>query len=86
MNDGFDTIRCAELVEVISDYLEGALPPNQRKEVEYHLARCPGCANYVEQMRQTIRLSGKLKEEPIPEDVSSRMVEAFRGFVRRRQS
>jgi anti-sigma factor (TIGR02949 family) len=85
MSDASETMRCVELVEVITDYLEGKLPASQRTQVERHLASCPGCANYVQKMRETIRLSGRLRDEAIPNDVRARMLAAFRGFVRRQQ-
>ncbi|MBI2238413.1 MAG: zf-HC2 domain-containing protein [Actinobacteria bacterium] len=75
-------LSCNEVVEIITDYLEDALPPDGRRRVEEHLAICPGCANYLEQMRETIRLTGMLTEEQIPEDQKQHLLEAFRGWTR----
>jgi anti-sigma factor RsiW len=47
---------CQELVELVTDYLEDALTPEERERFEAHLDDCPGCRAYVEQMRVTIRL------------------------------
>ena len=81
MND--DTERemaCQELVEVITDYLEGSLPEVDRARFETHLASCPACQEYVEQMRALVRLSGKLTVRSLePETVDSLLV-AFRRW------
>ena len=56
---------CKELVELVTDYLDGTLPDEIRRRMEGHLAGCDGCTNYLEQMRQTIRLTGKIREESL---------------------
>ncbi len=58
-------LTCKELVELVTDYLEGVLPPAERRRFEEHLAGCQGCWNYLQQMRATIRLTGQLTEEAI---------------------
>ena len=75
-------LTCHEMVEIITDYLEDALSAEDRRRVEEHLAICPGCANYLEQMRETIRLTGLLTEEQIPEEQKQELLEAFRGWTR----
>jgi anti-sigma factor RsiW len=47
---------CQELVELVTDYLEGALPPDDAERFEAHVASCEGCETYVEQMKSTIAL------------------------------
>ena len=54
---------CKELVELVTDYLDGTLPEEVRKQMEQHLSGCDGCTHYLEQMRQTIRLTGQVREE-----------------------
>ena len=49
-------LACAEIVELVTDYLDGALPPDARARVEEHLAGCDGCAEYLDQIMQTARL------------------------------
>jgi anti-sigma factor RsiW len=44
-----------EIVELVTDYLEGVLDPEMAAEVQAHLELCDGCATYVEQMRATIQ-------------------------------
>ena len=59
-------LTCKEIVEIVTDYLEDALSPEDRARFDQHLAVCDGCSFYVEQMRETIRLSGMVTEEQIP--------------------
>jgi anti-sigma factor RsiW len=70
------------MVEIVTDYLEGALSPEERVRFEQHLALCDGCTYYVEQMRETIRLSGKVTEDQIPVAQRERLLEAFRDWNR----
>lgn len=73
---------CQELVELVTDYLEGALSPADAARFEAHVAACPGCDAYLEQMRTTIavtRASGELDERP---EVAP-LLDAFRNWQRR---
>jgi anti-sigma factor RsiW len=70
-------LTCHEVVELVTDYLEGALPPEERRRVEEHLSGCDGCTRYLAQMRETIRLTGMLTEEQIPEDQKTALLVAF---------
>jgi predicted anti-sigma-YlaC factor YlaD len=74
-------LTCHEVVELVTDYLEGALPDEVRHRVEEHLSNCDGCTRYLAQMRETIRLTGMLTEEQIPEEQKSILIEAFRGWA-----
>jgi anti-sigma factor RsiW len=56
-------LACRQMVELITDYLEGDLSRSDRKRFEAHLAGCEHCTEYLEQMRATIRLSGRLAVE-----------------------
>ena len=75
-------LTCHEVVELITDYLEGALPRRVRRRVEAHLAVCDACAAYLAQMRETIRLTGMLTEEQVPDEQKQALLEAFRGWTR----
>ena len=57
-------LTCREVVELLTDHLEGALAPGERARVEEHLATCPDCTAYVEQLRTTIGVLGRLREVP----------------------
>ena len=59
-------LSCREMVELVTDYLEDALPGTERARFEAHIAGCDGCTAYLEQMRATIALTGRLTEEQIP--------------------
>jgi anti-sigma factor RsiW len=70
---------CQEMVELITDYLEGALSRSQRRRFEAHLSGCEHCTDYLEQMRATIRLTGRLQGE----DLTPAMREEFTALYRR---
>jgi anti-sigma factor RsiW len=71
---------CNEFVELVTEYLEGAMDPETRRRFEHHVGLCPGCATYVEQMRQTAQLVGRLEEEDLSEPARTRLLEAFRDW------
>ncbi|HYZ76339.1 MAG TPA: zf-HC2 domain-containing protein [Gaiellaceae bacterium] len=71
---------CRELVEVITDYLEGTMPARDRRRLERHLTACDGCTAYLEQMRETISLTGRLREKDVPPELEDRLLAAFRGW------
>jgi anti-sigma factor RsiW len=71
---------CIELVEVITDYLEGAMPARKRRLLEQHLTACDGCTAYLEQMRETISLTGRLEPEDVPPELEERLLVAFRDW------
>ena len=74
---------CKELLEVITEYLEGTLPEGERARFEYHLGKCPGCQTYLEQMRQTVRTVGRLSEESLPLPARNELLKAFRHWKER---
>ena len=78
--DSYPEMPCQELVELITDYLEGALPYVDRERFEEHLKSCRHCRTYLEQMRQTIRALGRLPEASIPEKAKAELLEAFRDW------
>jgi anti-sigma factor RsiW len=71
---------CQELVEVITDYLEGALPEEDRIRFEEHLKGCPHCREYVAQFERTIRAVGVVRESELEPEVRAGLMEAFRGW------
>ena len=72
--------RCRELVELVTDYLEDRLPASDRARFEAHIADCEYCAIYLEQMRQTIRVLGRLPEESLSVEARDALLVAFRGW------
>lgn len=75
-----DEMTCQELVEVVTDYLDGVLPEPERARLEAHLAECPYCEDYIAQMRQTIHALGELPLEAISRERQQQLLEAFRGW------
>jgi anti-sigma factor RsiW len=75
-------LRCQELVELVTDYLEDALPAPERARFEAHIAGCDACTAYLEQMRTTIVLTGRLRVEELPPDSVEPLLEAFRDWRR----
>lgn len=73
-------LSCQELVELVTDYVEGTLRRTDRRRFEAHIARCDGCTAYLEQMRETIRLTGRLDVESLPPQAREELLEAFRGW------
>jgi anti-sigma factor RsiW len=73
-------ISCQEIVELVTDYLEDALPRDERKAFEAHLSGCPNCTNYLDQMRQTMRITGRLTEEALEPDLREKLLDAFRDL------
>ena len=75
-----DDMVCKELVELVTDYLEGTLPEGERARFERHLSGCNGCTNYLEQMRQTIRLTGELQAESLVPQQRQDLLKLFRNW------
>src|SRR5487761_2131448 len=75
---GPDRLRCREVVELVTDYLEGTLAPEDEVRLEEHLAQCDPCVRYIEQVRQTIRAAGVVEPEAVPPDVLVRLLVVYR--------
>lgn len=71
---------CQELVELVTDYLEGRLPDAEREQLEAHLAECDGCSAYIEQMRLTLFALGRIPEETIAPAARDELIHAFRDL------
>jgi anti-sigma factor RsiW len=75
-------LTCREVIDLLTDYVEDALPAEERRRVEAHLATCDGCTACLEQVRETIRLTGMLTEEQVPDEDKHRLLAAFRDWTR----
>ena len=73
-------IVCRDVVELVTNYLEGALSAAEHARVEAHLGACPHCARYLEQMRLTIAATGRLREEDLSPEVKDALLGAFRSW------
>jgi anti-sigma factor RsiW len=80
MTTDVEQLSCQELVELVTDYLEGALSEEERARFEEHIGRCDGCGAYLEQMRQTIALAGSLSPAALTPEAERDLLEAFRGW------
>ncbi|HEY7400920.1 MAG TPA: zf-HC2 domain-containing protein [Actinomycetota bacterium] len=77
-------LTCAEMVELMTDYLEDTMTLELRARFEAHLATCDGCTNFLAQLRETIRATGRLTEEQIPVRDRDELLRAFRDWHRDR--
>jgi anti-sigma factor RsiW len=77
-------ISCREVVELVTDYLDGALAPDVHERFEAHLAACPPCVFYVEQIRTTGRLAAAAEAELESRPDRDRLLAAFHEFQRGR--
>jgi predicted anti-sigma-YlaC factor YlaD len=73
-------LSCKELVEIVTDYLEGRLDAVEQARFERHLGDCDGCTIYLDQIRQTIRVTGMLTEEHLSREACDELLAAFRGW------
>ena len=81
-----EDMSCKELVELVTDYLEGVLPPQDRIRFEDHLKKCPGCETYLDQMRHIVRTLGKLNEDSVPAAARETLLATFRNWKQTRTS
>jgi anti-sigma factor RsiW len=80
VNAQMEQLSCQELVELVTDYLEGALSDEARARFEDHIGRCGACTIYLEQMRETISLLGHLPPDALSPQAEAELLEAFRGW------
>ena len=74
---------CQDIVELVTDYIEDALPAAGRRRFEHHLTYCPGCVTYVDQIREAIRVTGRLpREEPLAAALREGLLSQFRSWKR----
>jgi anti-sigma factor RsiW len=71
---------CREAVELVTDYLEGALSTTERRRLEEHLAACPHCSAYLEQIRMTIALAGRVEPEQLQPEVQDELIALYRRW------
>ena len=74
---------CAQLVEAVTEYLEGAMSPREQTRLEHHLSICPSCEDYLVQFRRTIDLCGRITiddVEALPDPARKELLRAFRDL------
>jgi predicted anti-sigma-YlaC factor YlaD len=72
-------VSCQQVVELVTDYLEGRLDAERCLDVEAHLKLCPPCRVYIDQMRQTIGMLGHVPLETLSDEAKATLMSAFRG-------
>ena len=77
-------MNCRQIVELMTDYLEGALSEDDRRQFEAHMSDCHGCTEYLEQLRTTTRLTARVADQPVPSEVEAELLKAFRDWKSRR--
>ena len=75
-------ISCQEVVELVNDYLDRALEPEQASLFEQHVNFCDGCEWYLDQMRTTVATVGRVTEEEVPPATRDKLLTAFREWKR----
>ena len=75
-----EQLSCQELVELVTDYLEGALSEEETARFESHIGLCDGCNVYLEQIRQTIAVAGRLSVDALSPEAESALIDAFRDW------
>ena len=73
-------LSCRQVTDLVTNYVEGALPKNERLAFEQHVAICPPCRAYFAQMRTVVQVAGSLHEDDLPESVRANLVSAFRRW------
>ncbi|HUB75782.1 MAG TPA: anti-sigma factor [Solirubrobacteraceae bacterium] len=74
-------LECRQVVELVTDYLEGRLSRAERRRFEAHLSTCEHCAEYLDQMRVTVRLTGRLAAEDVPPEIRVELRELYRRWL-----
>lgn len=75
-------IDCRHAVELIGEYLEGRLTRRDRRRLEHHLAACDACATYLEQMRVTIELTGRVDVHDLNPEILDALMDVYDGYWR----
>jgi anti-sigma factor RsiW len=76
-----EAFSCQELVELVTDYLEGALAPADLRRFEEHIARCDACTEYLRQFREAIRIVGAITPEELSPEAEADLLAVFRGWA-----
>ncbi len=76
----YSMLDCKQVIELVTDYLEGSMEADERLQFERHVAICPPCRAFLGQMRETIRISGELKEEQLSPEARQGLIDAFRHW------
>ncbi len=73
-------LACQQAVELVTDYLENKLPRRQRRRFERHLRGCPHCTAYLDQIRVTIQLAGKVDPDQLDPEIREGLLDLYRRY------
>jgi anti-sigma factor RsiW len=73
-------LTCSQMVELATEYLDGALPVEDRTRFEQHLVFCQACARYLRQLRETGNIARRIDDDEVPDDVCARLAHLFRDW------
>lgn len=73
-------LSCMDFIEVVTNYLDGALSEDERQRFEDHVVQCRSCGVYLDHIRQTIKIVGRLSEESLNPEMKKTLLEAFRDW------
>ena len=75
-------LNCEQLVELVTGYFEDSLSKSERRRFESHIGACSACTNYLDQLRETIAVIGKIEPDDLSEEMKGELLSAFRGWPR----
>lgn len=75
-----NSLVCQQAVELVTDYLEGALSRADRRRYEKHLSKCDGCTEYLAQIRATIAITGRVTPDDLTDEMRTEFVELYRRW------
>jgi anti-sigma factor RsiW len=73
-------VPCQQVVEMVTDYVEGVMPGADRRRLEHHLAGCRYCTAYLAQMRETIRLAGRITPDDLTPEMRAQLTDLYRRW------
>jgi len=75
-------LSCEQLVELVTSYLEDSLSKSERRRFESHIGACSACTDYLDQLRETIAVVGKIEPDDLSGEMKGELLSAFRGWPR----
>ena len=75
-----EDLACEQLVELVTEYLEGGLTDSERERFEEHVVVCGGCSNYLDQMRKILELNGRVTADDLMGETKAELLTAFRNW------
>lgn len=73
-------VPCQQVVELVTDYLEDAMPATERRRLEHHLSGCRHCTEYLAQIRETIRLAGRVTPDDLTPAMRTELTDLYRRW------